>query len=1223
MGVWVTGRRFAVAATRAAVRAAIVLVAGLTLLTGANPGRAAEVEMTADDGHGRIVISFPDKNVLPKHRATATNGVLVVTFDEPVEMDVARAATVLAGYVTIARADPDGSGARFALARGVTVNTMEAGSKLFVDLLPMGWAGPPPPLPSSVISELAQRAEEAAKQARHQEMLRIAGVNAARVEIRTARGPTFSRFVFKWNVPFEASFERRNSGVLVTFDQPAEPDLAPIRADLPPFVEDVTATRTEEGGLAIFLGVPESADVRAFREDGAYVVDVQGDGPVDAGNPAASAVHAAAAGGDEGTHEVRSLGTRETPASGLDSAPAHPPEQPDSPSPIPHNLVAGVANERSSEPVETGNLVTEDHPGTLDHAADAKSGASDPDPEPADPGPELPDEAIGAVLDDGVIRVEAKRIGAATRIVFPFEHEIGSALFSRGGALWIVFDDPSPIELVPLQDALSGLARSVTVQPAGESQTVRIDMAEPLLATLNPDNTYWIVTIGDMVIEPTRPLAVKRVVEESGNVHVEVPFGPVSHTHEIRDPVIGDTLLVVTGTGQPRGLIKPQSFAEIDALSSAHGLAFVPKVDDVELKVSDQVVTLRRPSGLALTTAGGPKRESLLDLPGAGASDAPRAGAVDYTGSLAVPPPEFWRKRHELSTRIAESQDPDEQVEAWYEAAKFYVSNSLGAEALAALDLIARRDGSEAVSDRMAVMRAGAQVMMGRPDEAYRLLDGSALAESADAAVWRAIALADMGDYAAAHRAWVRGEGVVDGFPEAVRRRFFLAGVRTAIELNDYGRARTLVARIDTDQLSRHELDALAVLHARALDANGHPVEAIDALSGVVRSGRGAPAAEATLRLVRLQRREGLITLDQAIDRLEQLAVAWRGDDTELETLRVLGQYAVEAKNYRRAFEVMRLAMEIAPDADVTRLMNEEMQAAFASLFLGGGANGMTPVQALALYYDFRELTPPGRRGDAMVRHLADRLVDVDLLPQAAELLSYQVENRLRGAARAEVAADLAMIYLMDRRPDRALATIARTRQPQLPVTIERQRRVVEAKALADTGNPELAIDILKPLKGTETERLRADILWRAGRNQEAAEQFERLLGRRWADELPLTDAEQFDVLRAGVGYTLAEDQLGVDRLRSKFGRKMAETGNMVAFDTVTGPVSTAGQDFDALVKSMASIDGAEAFLADYRTRFRPGGGQEGTLPVPAGDGAADPVPAAEAAPAEPPAVAG
>ena len=80
----------------------------------------------------------------------------------------------------------------------------------------------------------------------------------------------------------------------------------------------------------------------------------------------------------------------------------------------------------------------------------------------------------------------------------------------------------------------------------------------------------------------------------------------------------------------------------------------------------------------------------------------------------------------------------------------------------------------------------------------------------------------------------------------------------------------------------------------------------------------------------------------------------------------------------------------------------------------------MPAIDALSLFYDFRDLTPVGRRGDEMIRKLADRLVSVDLLDQAAELLQHQVDNRLQGAARAQVAVRLAVIYLMARKPDRA-----------------------------------------------------------------------------------------------------------------------------------------------------------------------------------------------------------
>src|SRR4029077_3057750 len=106
--------------------------------------------------------------------------------------------------------------------------------------------------------------------------------------------------------------------------------------------------------------------------------------------------------------------------------------------------------------------------------------------------------------------------------------------------------------------------------------------------------------------------------------------------------------------------------------------------------------------------------------------------------------------------------------------------------------------------------------------------------------------------------------------------------------------------------------------------------------------------------------------------------------------------------------------------------------ATFDALFLGGKGDSMPAIEALSLFYDFRELTPIGRRGDEMIRRLSDRLVSVDLLDQAAELLQHQVDHRLQGAARAQVATRLATVYLMNRKPERALAALRATRTAEL-----------------------------------------------------------------------------------------------------------------------------------------------------------------------------------------------
>src|SRR5581483_11529135 len=66
-------------------------------------------------------------------------------------------------------------------------------------------------------------------------------------------------------------------------------------------------------------------------------------------------------------------------------------------------------------------------------------------------------------------------------------------------------------------------------------------------------------------------------------------------------------------------------------------------------------------------------------------------------------------------------------------------------------------------------------------------------------------------------------------------------------------------------------------------------------------------------------------------------------------------------KRYRDSFYVMRSALAAHPNSDMTRRIQQEAARTFDTLFLGGKGDQMPAIDALALFYDFRELTPIGR----------------------------------------------------------------------------------------------------------------------------------------------------------------------------------------------------------------------------------------------------------------------
>ena len=257
------------------------------------------------------------------------------------------------------------------------------------------------------------------------------------------------------------------------------------------------------------------------------------------------------------------------------------------------------------------------------------------------------------------------------------------------------------------------------------------------------------------------------------------------------------------------------------------------------------------------------------------------------------------------------------------------------------------------------------------------------------------------------------------------------------------------------------------------------------------------------------------------------------------------------------------------------------MSDVFANYFISGGGKDMPPVQALAFYYNFQQLTPVGQKGDEMIRHLADRLVQVDLLPQAAQLLDYQIQNRLHGGvAKAQVAARLASIYLMDQKPKDALKAIRETRQVQLPDQLQEERRLLEARTLSDLHQYDNALDLLAQMKDKKAALLRCDVLWDAARWPEAGAAIEAQLGDAWKKDGPLDKETRFDVMRTAIAYSMAQDEDGLGRLRKKFGNKMQQSPDAIAFAAVTDPIGAGnGGAFRDAVRRIASVNTLDKFL--------------------------------------------
>ncbi len=1140
-------------------------------------------------GYGRLVFRFA---VPVDAQVRMAGGILVVSFRDPVDVPVDKINAGNADWIGAARRDPDGRALRFALARKVKVNTIPAAERLFVDLLPEPWTAALPGLPQDVVNELNERTRAAERAARAQAELQRQQ-KPPPVRIRVAQHPTFTRYIFELPDLTGVSTQRGRDRLAVTFARPIEFDLGEAKAAAPPGVEDID-TSVASDTSAVRFAFSGEVDLRTFREDFNYVVDVT---PI--GKQAQRS-------GPPG--ELRSPLLEPPP--GLD-APQTVPVDPDAAPPVVPvpPRAAGVMPQAGNQP---GQNAPDSNPPTA--PAPAAAPVQSPDAKPAVPAkpsdapaseaPAAKPVAAPALPADPKrpVTAELRRQGDSLRMRFVFGAPTPAAVFQRADTLWLVFDTPASIDVAALEKDSSRTIRSANVTRSGEAQVVRLKLERPRLASMTADGRSWSVTIGDSLTEPSKPLGIARNIVGPGRSSITIPFDDPRALHRLKDPDAGDTILVVTGLAPARGFLKPQNFVELRTLPSTHGIAVQALADDVGAELSADKVLLARPGGLAISEAAPAGRQAAL----------PRAVTFDSQLWGFDRQADFNRRQFELVSAAA-AAPPARRAPARLQLARFYMSREMFPEAKAVLDVAIADDRPTAENPGALVLRAIASIMVGRADVALKDLSSPAVGNQHDAQLWRALAYARQGKWAQAREAFRHVEGAMTTLPLELQRIVLKEAMRASIEAGDFATASIRLNDFETVGVPREMEPAVAVLTGRLAEGLGRTQDALASYKYASDSWDRPASAAGRLREVSLRFGLGDLRKPEVVDALETLSTVWRGDEIEVEALGTLSKLYTADARYREAFQAVRTAVSIDAHSDITRQMQDAAAQTFDALFLAGKGDGMAAIDSLALFYDFREFTPIGRRGDEMIRRLSDRLVAVDLLDQAAELLQHQVDNRLQGAARAQVATRLAVVYLMAHKPARAQAALRATRTADLSNEVRHQRLLIEARALSDIGRHELAIEVVSNIPGREATRLRSDVYWAAQRWRASAEQMELLYGDRWKDFQPLTDAERSDILRAAVGFALADDQIGIARLKEKYAAKMSEGPDQRSFALVTGGLGIKSAEFRDVARTIASVDTLKGFLRDMRARYPEINAFNEAQPAPA-----VPPAAAAAAPAAP-----
>jgi hypothetical protein len=1141
-----------------------LFIVALGLLFVAIPAYSQENVRVRGGGHaefGRLVFDWPAS---VGYKAEIAERNLIVRFDRPMLTNFEAAVSTLDDFVSGAGLSGDNKTATIRLIGDYSLRTFENGNSIVVD----------------VVRKLGDES--------------AGGSSAPTLKVRKGQHPNYDRLVFDWTRPVEYNVSRDGGRLSVGFNRPAKIDIAALRSGLGRgFTKP--AAKTELTKLTFAVDVDASARIRHFRAGNKVVLDVfrstddktaQGSPKTTPAQPQLSAAPVVPVKRDAPVEkgnksEAKSTGPvllvpqdkkADTAKEAISTASLKAELEKAKAKPEPSKKVEkSVADQQGAEKEPTEKSVLETKPDAVETPK------------------VLEEKEVAAAKED---EPEKNQIGPApdpVTLVFEWPQVVSMAAFRRNQYVWIVFGLKTPIQTAPLLQQSRTLIDRFDQIPSGQATILRIQTKNDQInvSKVQLNGTNWLIEFSQTPMQPSSQISFGVSDTGAQGAQLLMPVDGLGQLSTFQDPDVGDSIQVVSVVTPGLGMDGERAYPEFQILASAQGVAIESFNADLVLNKLEKAIVFGGPKGLYVS--------KIAKVPSKfGSSARSQTVTLGAIGSQILRPDKWQRREEELIEVRQElmdgiiKQSPKRRAKGRTELARYNFSHGYAQEALGILSVVEATDLEAGSTAEFVALKGAVLVLAERGKAAQKALNDPRLDAFQDVAIWRGAADYLANDIESAAKNFDTGDPSLQTYPNPLKAKLLVKRLTVALETEQLELAKKWRDKVGEEldsfgPIYKARLSYLfGQLYLLELDLDN----AVGAYQLAVDSQDHWSAVRAEYDLIDLNLQQETIEVTEAIQRLERLRFAWRGDAFERKVLNRLGELYMAAGDYRNGLNTLKVILSYFakhPDAAETA---KKMGDVFRNLYLEGEADNISPLKALALYDEFRELTPAGPEGNLMIQKLAERLVDVDLLDKAAAVLGHQVKFRLRGEEKAAVGTKLALVRLIARDPQGALNALRDSFYPNVSLEIENDRRRIKAKAEFELGKANDAIALLAGDVSREADLLRSAIYFREANWGEAGKVYQRLVGNPPADGESMDQELGRTVLLWAVALKLKRDEDGLRQLFDLYGPSMRSSPMAATFDYIAKPSEGSGFDLGSIQKQIADVDQFQAFMKNYRERL-------------------------------------
>lgn len=765
---------------------------------------------------------------------------------------------------------------------------------------------------------------------------------------------------------------------------------------------------------------------------------------------------------------------------------------------------------------------------------------------------------------------------------FSWNIAVGAASFMRNGYLWVIFDHTKNIDLDEIRKLGGSMVKDVIQIPHSHATVLRFTLPENTKAGMRQEGLLWIVDLytNDLAPQVTEMPLFTRKNPQNQNF-LFAPTNTAGNVISVIDPEIGDNIIAAPLVEVGHGINSAYNYPDVEILASEQGLAVVPNASDIWLTRGNTGLIIRAANRSMNITENldSIKRNEEFK------KNIREESSFDISVSSQLLNEKFIDAENQLKADI-EAAAPEQKTPARFELAKYYLAKGLGTNALYVLNDIKNSGAPEAGSENFQALLGVANFLNRHYEEAVENFSFGKLPEQNEAVFWRALASA-ASQFSKENNAVIMSFiSLIKDYPQELKERIALIGAQTAIDSNDDISAQNFLDILKDSDGNDYRKANIAFLNAQKFELQGYPRNAIREYTRIKDSISQKYSSLARFNKAVLEDKLNLIPPARVISEFERLRYAWGEVPFKQKLLDNLARAYVKNKDY---YNALRTYKELLPLASDKEEVTGKMIRLFEDIYINNMADTMTPLKALALYQDFSWLAPKSSRYGEIAQKLADRLVSVDLLDRASEILYDQLRHRtLPELQKHKIGARLALIKLFENKNQEALGILESTEMENAPESISGHRRIIKAKALSNLGENDEALALLKDDLSKNAVLLRSEIYWNAGMWNEASDSIKYLIEKPQPDK-PLSDEQIAIILDWATALKKSGKETVIVRLRNRFLPYFEKTPYYSTFNILTNNLEKDTIDINDINGIVNDVAAFRNFAKIYNQNLKDG----------------------------------